>query len=48
MYPSASSPSPQPVVNGYHEYVASGEGVSGHDEEVDFHNKSASGPPFGK
>ena len=48
VYPSASSPSPQPVVNDYHEYVASGEGVSGHDEEVDFHNKSASGPPFGK
>ena len=46
MYPLASSPSPQPVVNCYHEYVANGEGVSGHEEEVDFNNKSASGPPF--
>ncbi|XP_065901179.1 rab11 family-interacting protein 4-like isoform X2 [Dysidea avara] len=46
VYPLASSPSPQPVVNCYHEYVANGEGVSGHEEEVDFNNKSTSGPPF--
>ena len=46
VYPLASFPSPQPVVNGYHKYDANGEGVSGHEEEVDFNNKSASDPPF--
>jgi len=46
VYPSASSPSPQPVVNSYLEYVANGESVSGHEDEVDFNNKSTSGLPF--